>query len=142
MIRRMFLQMITGTSAGVVVPRINPPKAIKNHPAVEGGVEPLPSFPLMGVTRITNGDEDHTVYMFPNRSTLNVYVTAAGGQPITDDILKNLVYRNATIQLSPYAGTPVEMKLTLDLRIIINNNGTTTFSQQKGQSGENLVVTF
>lgn len=143
MIRRAFIQMITGTSAGAVVPKITKPShAIqRSSGSVESGVEPLPNFPLLGITRFTTGDEDHTVHLFPNRSTLDAFIFTMGASPITDDILKNLVYRNATVQLNN-SSPIVEMKLTLDARIEVNNDGTVTFHQQKGLSGEDMTVTF
>lgn len=106
------------------------PKAVKHESTcVECGVEPMPDFPLLLLTRFTN-EPGRGVHLIYRRDELNT---------LTDNDIKDMVYRRKRI-VSP--STHSVMMLTDCQDISVDSAGALTFMAQKGMSGESSLYMF
>lgn len=135
--RRSILGMIGGAPMAKFT---GTPKALHTNakPAdtcVECGTEPLPSFPLMVVTRkvTSSGNYDHNLYLILNTDVMHDF-----DPTITDNAMKDLAYRDATGEL----GDGTEYKLVTNGTVGTHSDGSFYYWAIKGQSGEMMQVDF
>jgi hypothetical protein len=122
--RRSVLGSILG--AVMVKPKINfHSDAVKTSDGVEDGVEPLPQFPLMVVTRrVTgSGNYDRGIKLIVDRDAVTIF---------------DYAYRNATSSLDDFT----EYKVVTTNSIGTHSTGEFYFWAIKGQSGETMQVDF
>jgi hypothetical protein len=138
MIRRAFIQIMTGISTGAAMPKINKPNRAVTHSTgpVEGGVEPMPSFPVLIVMK----DEDikrRSILLMVSENDMKSF-----DPDLTDDKIKDLYYRNASFFAHDSMGVYRAYRMSPYGKVVTNLDGTVSWWAPKGLSGEDMTVTF